>query len=699
MKQDNKKRIIRRYLLIIGLVLLLAWAIVDNLIDTTIKHREDWLKLSNDILAKKEFVEPERGNIYASNGSLLAGNVYYYIGRLDFGVKCVATPDTLLKYLPALCDSLQSMFPEKKAAVWESEIKAQLYRTKKNRSYKLVSQITPAEFQRMKKFPFLNRRSARNFFYKEDNSVRIKPFGKMASRSIGKVGFYRYDTLMFADKKKHGISGLEMALDTLLYGVPGEATNINLNNRMVKYATTPAKRGYDIKTTIDIDIQDIVEEELYNMCVESNAQWGTAILMEVATGEIKAISSLSRRKNTNIFEEGVNHAVLGYEPGSVMKPISMLIALEDGIVSNIDAVISTGFSFPYAGGKPITDSHGAASMPVREVIERSSNIGMAKIILRKYEKNPGQFYSRLKGLGFFDKMHTGIGGETVPRVDSLGNKNWDRIALSRMAYGYTTKIPPMSTLAIYNAIANDGKYVRPRLIKELMVDGVTDSVIPVSYIREQVCSPENAAKLRRMLNSVVWGSHGTARVLQDSKVNISGKTGTCYDLVNGRYDTGKKRLAFCGFFPYEKPKYTCMVLISHANRGAARSSGMVLKNVALKLYSRGLLDNESDYIHDIGKHSVPPQQGKIYASADAKMSNLAVANMNLNNAVRIKCGNTDTPGRIPDVRGLGLRDAVNVLENAGLKVKFTGNGYVVSQSLHPGDALPDNKEINLVLKI
>ncbi|MCH5215375.1 MAG: transpeptidase family protein [Muribaculaceae bacterium] len=697
MKQDNKKRIIRRYLLVIAFVLVLVGYIVAHLMDTTIRNRETWLKLSDKILSREEFVEPERGNIYASNGSLLAGNVYYYIGRLDFGVKSVATPDSLLKYLPALCDSLQSMFPDKKAAVWESEIKSQLYRSKKNRSYKLVSRITPAEFDRMKKFPFLNRRSARNFFYKEDISVRIKPFGKMASRSIGKVGFYRNDTLMFADKKKHGISGLEMALDTLLYGVPGIATNINLNNRMVKYATTPALRGRDIKTTIDVDIQDIVEEELYSMCVESNADWGTAILMEVATGEIKAISNLSRRKNTNIFEEGINHAVLGYEPGSVMKPISMLVALEDGIVSNIEDVINTGYSFPYAGGKPISDSHGAPSMKIREVIERSSNIGMAKIILRKYEKHPGQFYSRLKELGFFDKMHTGIGGETVPKVDSLGDKNWDRIALSRMAYGYSTKIPPMSTLAIYNAIANDGKYVRPRLIKELMVDGVTDSVIPVSYIREQVCSPENAAKLRRMLNSVVWGSHGTARVLQDPKVNISGKTGTCYDLVNGGYDTSKKRLAFCGFFPYENPKYSCMVLISHANRGAARCSGMVLKNVALKLYSRGLLDNESNYVKDSGKRTVSKAAGRIYAASDVDLSNIAVTNMGINNAVRIKSRGSHS--NIPDVRGLGLRDAVNLLESSGLKVKFRGSGYVVSQSINPGDSIPDNKEINIVLKI
>lgn len=667
--------------------------------DTTVTHKDRWAQVSDDILAKEELVEPERGNIYASNGSLLAGNVYYYVGRLDFGVKCVESPDTLLKYLPALCDSLEKMYPDKKSEVWQSEIKTQLFRNKKNRSYKLISRLTPLEYNRIKKFPFLKRKSARNFFYKEDIAVRIKPFGKMASRSIGKVGFFRNDTLMFADKKKHGISGLEMALDTLLYGIPGKARNISLNNRMVKYATTPARRGYDIKTTIDIDIQDIVEEELSNMCVESNASWGTAILMEVATGEIKAISSLSRRGNSNVFEEGINHAVLGYEPGSVMKPISMLIALEDGIVCNIDSVIATGHSFAYAGGSPIHDGHGAASMPVREVIERSSNVGMAKIILRKYERHPGQFYSRLKSIGFFEQMHTGIGGETVPRVDSLGDKNWDRIALSRMAYGYTTKIPPMSTLAIYNAIANDGKYVRPRLIKELMIDGVTDSVIPVSYIREQVCSPQNAAKLRRMLNSVVWGSHGTARVLQDSKVNISGKTGTCFDIVGGKYNTSKKRLAFCGFFPYENPKYTCMVLISHANRGAARSSGMVLKNIALKLYSRGMLDNESNFVADMAKHPAKQTRGTIYASTDSKKSDNAVINMNIKNAVRIKCGNIADKECVPNVKGLGLREAVNVLEKVGLKVKFSGVGYVAQQSIAPGDSLVKGEEIKLNLKI
>lgn len=509
----------------------------------------------------------------------------------------------------------------------------------------------------------------------------------MASRSIGSVG----ET---ANKRGvHGISGLEKALDSLLYGVPGKAKKIQLTNNMKSWEMIPAKKGYDIKTTIDVDIQDIVEEELYKMCVESEARWGTCVLMEVQTGEIKAISNLEWNSNYNDYVEGRNNAVLGYEPGSVMKPISMMIALEDGIVSNIDSVIVTGRSFAYAGGRPITDSHGAASMPVRRVIESSSNVGMSKIILRRYERNPGKFYSRLKGMGFFDPLHTGIAGEEIPDIDSLGTKNWDRIALTRMCYGYSTRIPPMATLAIYNAIANGGKYVRPRLAKELLIDGVSDSIIPVSYIRDRVCSESNAAKLRQMLYDVVWGEYGTGKALRNDKVTIAGKTGTCYTIQNGQY-SAQKRLAFCGFFPYDSPKYSCVVLMLGANRGAARSSGIVLKNVALKMYSRGLLGNVSDYRAETKQDKT---SGVIYASKNAKSSESVKKEFNLGKMKNFREPKIPAEG-VPGVVGLGLKDAISILESKGLNVKFSGNGYVHSQSLASGSKYKKGDIITLTLK-
>lgn len=688
MKQRNKRHILFRYTLIIICILLFAGTIVTKMFRTTVFDADIWNKKAESYLSKVEVVEPERGSILASNGSILSTNLHFYNARIDWKTEGIKS-DTLYKYLPVLCDSLAVFYPKRTAKQWENELKSQFERNQgdKKRAYLLFANITHSQYRRIKKFPFFCLSSNKNGLYVESKKRRIKPFGSMASRSIGSVG----ETS--STKGIHGISGLEKALDSLLYGVPGKAKKIQLTNNMKSWEMIPAKRGYDIKTTIDIDMQDIVEEELYKMCVESEARWGTCVLMEVNTGEIKAISNLEWNNSFNDYVEGRNNAVLGYEPGSVMKPISMMIALEDGIVSNIDSVMVTGRTFAYAGGRPITDSHGAASMPVRRVIEASSNVGMSKIILRRYERDPGKFYSRLKEMGFFDPLHTGIAGEEIPDIDSLGTKNWDRIALTRMCYGYSTRIPPMSTLAIYNAIANGGKYVRPRLAKELLVDGVPDSVIPVSYIRDRVCSETNAAKLRQMLYDVVWGEYGTGKVLRDDKVAIAGKTGTCFTIQNGQYST-QKRLAFCGFFPYDSPKYSCVVLMLGANRGAARSSGMVLKNVALKMYSRGLLGNVSDY-----RAEAKPDKraGVIYASKSSKNSDLVKNEFNLGKMKNFREPKIPSKG-VPGVVGLGLKDAINVLESKGLNVKFNGNGYVYSQSLASGAQYKKGDIITLTLK-
>lgn len=221
--------------------------------------------------------------------------------------------------------------------------------------------------------------------------------------------------------------------------------------------------------------------------------------MEVATGDIKAISNLERNADGTDYIEALNYSVVGFEPGSVVKPISMMIALEDGLVDNLEEVIPIGASWAYAGGRPITDSHYNGSLRVREVIEQSSNIGMARIITRGYDKNPKGFVERLRSIGFLEPMNTGIAGERVPYF----NPEPGRVDLSRMCYGYASQIPPIYTLSIYNAIANNGKYVRPRLVSSLVTEDF-DSVIPVSYIRDRICSEENARKMQYMLKQVVW---------------------------------------------------------------------------------------------------------------------------------------------------------------------------------------------------
>ena len=467
MKQNNKRHILMRYGIVVGIMLLFSVAISWKLFKTTVVQAAEWNKKADQVLTETVPIEPERGKLLADDGSVLAANLQYYVLRIDWFTDGIKT-DTLMKDIGPLCDSLAAFDNSMDAAQWKRKLlqdrKAILDAAKnpapgkkprKNRAYKLFPRmLTHKEYERVRQFPFLRRAKNKNGFYCEKHSRRMKPFGGMAARSIGNVGQNEVSSSI------HGHSGLEMALDSLLYGKPGVAQSTQLTNGIVRAESVPAVKGYDITTTINVQLQDIVENELNDMCLETGAEWGTCVLMEVATGEIKAISNLERSKTTGEYVEGVNHAVLGYEPGSVVKTISMMVALEDGIISNIEEPIATGSTWTYAGGNPITDSHGGATRTPRQIIETSSNIGMAKIIVRKYGDNPPGFRKRLEEMGFFEPFHSGIAGENVPWFQDAEIKNGGRVTLSRQAFGYGSRIPPLCTLAMYNAIANDGKYVR-----------------------------------------------------------------------------------------------------------------------------------------------------------------------------------------------------------------------------------------------
>ena len=688
-KRKNRDYIMGRYIFIMVGIILVAIAVAVRLFSTTVIHAAEW-EAKAESLNRTRVVEPERGKILADDRTVLAANVNFYVPRLDLrseGIK----EDPLMRYLKPLCDSLAVISPYRTARQWEEQLSdASTHRYTKRgvRSFPIGNKLTYSQLQRMKKFPFIKLGSSKSGFYYEEQPRRCNPYGRMAARSIGKIA---YDTVK---RRVAGSSGLERALDDMLYGEPGEASSAQYANSIGLWEHKPAKKGYDVLTTINVALQEIVEQELSAVCKSSEADWGTAVLMEVNTGEIKAISNLKYYPKIDDYMEGENHAVMGYEPGSVMKPISMMMALEDGIVSDLDATIATGHSFAYAHARPITDSHGMASMRIRDVIAYSSNIGMAKIILRRYESQPGMFHHRWREMGFFDPLNIGISGETVPVVDSVGNKNWDRVKLSRMAYGYSTLIPPICTLAMYNAIAKGGRYVRPRLVQRFMREGEPDSIVPLTYIRDQVCTPGNARKLAEMLRNVV--EYGTGKSLRNDQVAIAGKTGTCYVTEVGRGYSSKKRLSFCGFFPYENPKYSCIVVMEGANCGAARSSGTVLKNVALKLYSLGMLNNISDFHASEQKSTTRPTF--FATAADRSNNSKLVANAGIKELKRFRSPRNVTDGEVPEVIGLGAREAISRLEAAGLKVKLHGYGYVARQSVRAGTKAEKGTLVELTLR-
>ena len=720
-KADIKTKIdqdfvVSRFGVIFVITSLLAIAIAFMLVRTTVIKRDDWNRMGISSLNKSRAIPSARGEILAADGSILATNLYYTNIMLDLrtdGFRIAEFVDTL----PMIVDSLAKYCPKYTSREWMAKFQKQLEKPKSERTRNFViAKGAPDELlRRIKSWPFYRKYTSSNKSgLKADPIIkRDYPFGSMARLSIGRVGVT--DT----DPEVHGRSGLECALDTLLFGVPGVERRA-VSNRGTKYVVDiPPQDGYDVLTTIDITMQDILEGELGQMLVNAKADWGSAILMEVQTGDIKAMSNLERDSTsaTPRYIEALNRSVQRYEPGSVMKVMTRAVALEKGFAKPITRTYPIGRSFAYLGKRPISDTHSPASLPIEKFIEYSSNIGMVKMSMPHYDHNPAQFREDLAELGFFDRLNTGIAREIPPFIPRVKNNAGGKLDLSRQVFGYSTMIPPLYTCAFYNAVANDGRFVRPRLVKGLRSPEGLDSVIPVSYVRERMMSSENAAILRRMMRGVVWEQGGTAKLLKSNVVEIAGKTGTVkialedkrprfdkngkkLDLppFKGGYLEGHYRVTFCGFFPYENPKYTCIVVISDPKvpyRGPAVSSGTVLKNVALKMHARGMLGPDSTLTAASGARHTPT----LYSSFNTARNNVLCSSLGMEKARAIRHpSSTRAESTIPDVKGVSLREALATLEAAGYAVSFKGVGYVYEQTPEAGTTAGPGSRVTLSLR-
>lgn len=705
--KNKRLQIIWRYGLVSVLVTLVAILIISNVVCTTIIDADKWNAKADSVLKRVTQVLPTRGDILACDGSVLATNLTAYTIAIDY--RAAAPRDTaFVAALDSLCDSLAYYYPQRDRKQWKEYLAAPLTKSRKERkqSHVLLKDASYADYLRILDFPFFRRYKKRKYahgLHYTTREIRVMPYGQMARRSIGRCNYvsvakYEGDTTMRQTVEAlQGYSGLEAALDKLLYGQEGTARSVQLTHGVRWWVDKPAVDGLSVKTTIDINMQDIAENELQDMLNRTGADWGTCLLMEVATGDIKAISNLEKSKNGN-YIEAMNYTLRAYEPGSVMKPISMVVALEDGYAFPLDKQYQIGSTYTYAGGAPIHDTHSPASLPISRFIEYSSNIGMTKLIAPHYENNLNGFRERLAELGFFDEFKTGMAGERTPYFPTLKASTGGRVSLSRMAYGYSTMIPPLYVCAFYNAIANDGKFVRPRMYKELIDRKGNVTKLPVSYVRDSICSRKNAQILREMIYGVVHGSGGTAKSLRNDIVDVVGKTGTsriAYEakrdssgnIINAKtgYKENQYRLAFCGFFPYEKPKYTCMVLISNPSpefRGAATTSGNVVKNIAIKMYARGMLDNSMELDKSKTLNSVPT----LYAS-DKPLPKSFKQKLGTSDVKHFRRPETTRQGCTPDVMGLGLREAVAKLEDAGYNVNIRGSGFVVAQAPAAGQSI------------
>lgn len=697
--RENRRNILFRYGLIMGLILILSVKIIFNLVDNTVLSADKWNAKADSTLSFIDTIMPVRGDILAADGSVLATNMRVYTPCIDFC--CPKFDETAYrKALPRLIDSMAYYFPRRTHDGWKQYLEAPLKKkaSKRSRSYPVVRDVSFSEAQMLRKFPFFEGKRQFTGYHVNDRLKRVRPYGDMARRSIGEVGVDSVVTHPF------GKYGLERSLNSLLAGSPGFSKKVALTKAIVDWTDMAPTNGYDVLTTIDINMQDMLETELNRVLDVCKPEWGTAVMLEVKTGDIKAIANLQRDPKTGKYIESLNYAVQRVEPGSVVKTFTMMNLMQDGKISvkDIHNNVHTGGRSATMCGFRVSDHLFTTDVPIDHILEYSSNVAISKLALQYYGDNPSQYYNVVKRSGILQPLNSGIAEETRPKFDSIqGARNWHRMQLMSQSFGYGTEISPLYTAAIYNGIANGGKFVRPRLVRGLRQQGV-DSIFPVSYVNENMCSPEVATVLRDMLRKVVTGEHGTARkvVGTNERVKIAGKTGTARMHVPGEgYVQGKYRLAFCGFFPYDNPKYTCMVLIAYPTEtwfNAESTSGRVVRAMAEGLFARGMLDNSSDYKADTKE--VIGSQPTYYASLGNKPQRVNSSLMGgIPNSVMKRPG-ASAAGSVPNVLGLGLREALTLLETAGYNVTFSGSGFVAGQSPAGGSTARQGTKIQLLLK-
>lgn len=725
----KKKTIINRYGFIVFLFLAIFIAIIVYIARIMFVEGDEWRALGVQETVKKDReIKPNRGNIYADDGRLLATSEPLYGIYMDFMAEGIKR-DTLMKYVGPLSVALSKKFPDRSATQYRNIIMkgwdlsrkelAEIARNKADGSNKKVKvksryvriikrDINYLELKELRTFPFLNQRSNRTGLIAEERTMRAKPFGRLAGRTVGSI---------YKDMAMGGASGIEQKYDSILKGKPGVKSRQKIQGRWLDVVEVPAEDGWDVKTTLDVDIQDITEKALYSKLIETNAESGTAIIMEVATGEIKAISNLDRISE-GVYGEG-NPNAFSYmsEPGSTFKALSIMVALEDGVITpNEKFHVGTGLY--QHEGRWIRDHYwrkgiDRGDLTVAQGIHISSNIVIAKAILKGYGANPSKYVQRLYDTGITKKIDwdvplRGKEGTAVIRHPNDKSSYWSKTTLAWMSFGYETQVPPIYILMFYNGIANAGKMIKPFITKSFLHDGKVEKEFTTEVINPSLCSPKTLAEMQAMLVGVV--NEGTGKAVASKSFQIAGKTGTAQIASGGRYDNGYY-VSFCGYFPAEKPMYTCFVGIRKPKGipSGGLMPGGVFKQIAEEVYARNVYMAPSTITPDTTLLMTPYVKSGSLKDLELVLKELNVAyTMPVGDAEWVVANtmhnkidmhkNVVENGIIPDVKGMGARDALYVLERAGLKVQIKGYGKVVAQSMEAGSRLIRGSHISLELK-
>ncbi|HQQ98754.1 MAG TPA: penicillin-binding protein [Cyclobacteriaceae bacterium] len=692
-----KKSILIRVRLAFLAVVVFAVCVAAKIGHIQVIEGEKWIRMGNEISFDYKKMKATRGNIYSDNGSLLATSLPFYKVAMD---------PTLVKkeIFDAGIDSLSMLlsrhYKDRSATDYKRMIR-DARATDKRYITLNRKQINYQTKKEMASWPIFREGRLRGGVLFEKMDVRYRPFSNLSRRTIG-----------FVNENGKGV-GLEFSFEKALGGQDGEALFQKIAGDTWKPVfdanNVKAIDGLDIQTTIDINLQDVAETSLYRAMQSHNADQGTVVVMEVSTGHIKAISNLSSDGNGGYLEE-FNHAVGGsFEPGSTFKLATMLALLEDTNIELSDT-INTGRGEYTFYNKKVRDHEegGYGRITIQDAFEKSSNIAMAKLLDKHFGTKPGKFLEHVDELHLSQPLGLQINGESFPKISRPKDKNWSGITLPWMAYGYGFEISPLHTLALYNAVANNGKMIKPMFVTSIRQADEVIQEFETETLNAKICSNETLNQLKILLEGVV--DRGTAKNLRNAYYRIAGKTGTAVILKDGRYEK-KYITSFVGYFPAHAPKYSAIVLIKNPKgiyQYGNSVAGPVFKEIADNIYSRDL------QLH-VAMEKKPTLELGVFPTIRAGYqpdlvllcNELGISNHSQTDEEWIRAaknGNSITWRRnaiirdlVPDVQGMTLRDAIYLLEKAGLRVEHQGKGRVSDQSLNPGTRISKGTRIRIHL--
>ncbi len=700
---EVKKDILWRvYLSFIGMVFLSVFVIGKAFYIQQVQGKY-WRSMSDSLHQRIEAIDAERGTIFSENGEMLSTSIPQFDVYIDFAAEGLREKSGKIfrENVDSLSYCLSNLFTDKTEAEYKTLLNKGF--KEKKRYYLLKKNVSYRDYQLLKKFPLVRLGRNKSGFITEDKSIRLNPYKILAFRTIG----------LARDSFK---VGLEMTYDSLLKGRIGKRLVRSIAGGVTvpvdEYQIEP-ESGKDIVTTLDVFMQEVTENALMKMMVKNEADNGCAIVMETKTGKIKAIANLGRKNDGTYFED-FNYAINSSEPGSTFKIVTLLSLLEDK-KANLNSIVNLQGGVWNINGSTVYDSekHGRNEVTVKQAFELSSNVGMAKLAWNAYASAPSKFINHLQALNIDKPTGIDIMGERRPIIHKPGSKYWSSTTLPWMSFGYNIAITPLQTLAIYNAIANNGIMVKPYLLNAVQDEGKIIKEFKPTITVQKVCSNETLAQLKECLEGVC--TEGTAKALfKNSPYKVAGKTGTAL-VANGNRGYADKiyQSSFAGYFPADNPQYTIVVIIKNKPNAliyyGASVAGPVFKEIADRLYTTNVKNvvsetastNNIDSIrysfvgnkNDIQKISNSLQiKYNDKSSLDDDWVNATLINKNIDASNK----NIDTK-RMPSLRGLGLKDALSVCENMGLKVTVKGKGKVANQSISEGQFFAKGQIVNIEL--